>query len=149
MDVRCRRMQCLFLLPTKLGQSKAPTKQCQHQFPPPTKSFMSQNVSLCQLSTCLLSFVEKDAASDGGSSHSELGVHGIPSLSSLGRWCREETWLGVSNWKPLVLCWRNISLWVLSRNCHLVSLVAAFLGAAGAALVSVPSTSRGSPQTRV
>lgn len=147
MGVRCCRVQCPFLLPTKLGQSKAPMKRCQHQFPPPAKSFMSQNVSLCRLSTCLLSFVEKDAASEGSSYCSELGVHSVPSLSDLGRWPREETWLGVSNRKPLILCRRNILLWVLSRNCHLVSLVAAFLGAAGAALLPVPSTSKGSPQT--
>lgn len=64
-------------LPTELGQSKAPMNQCPAPCFPP-RSFVSQNIGLRWWSTCLLSFVEKDAASEDGSSHSELGVHSVP-----------------------------------------------------------------------
>lgn len=75
--VMCHRAQWPFPLPTELGQSNAPIKWCPAPVFPP-KSFVSWNVSLCQLSTCPLSFVEKDAALEGGLSCSELGVHSIP-----------------------------------------------------------------------
>lgn len=54
-------------------------------------------------------------------------------------WPGEETWLVVANVKPLIQCWNNISQGVWSRNCHLVSLVAALSGAGGAALINACS----------
>lgn len=75
----------------------------------------------------------------------------LVSPASLAELSLEVVWRGdlarVSNVKPLILCWRNISLGVWSRDSHLVSLAAVLLGAAGAALVPVPSFVQGSPKT--
>lgn len=146
MDVRCRRAQRPFPLPTELGQNKSPMKRC------PASVFPCQVLHVAKHQPVLVVHVPTKLRGERCCFGGWLVVLQAwclqrPSLSSLWRWSREEIWLGVSNVKPLILCQRNISLWVWSGNCHLVSLVAALLGAAGAALVPVASTVQGSPKT--
>lgn len=141
--VRCCTAQYPFFLSIKLGQGKVPMKWC-------LVPVFLRVLQVIKRQSVLV--VHKPAKICG-----EIFCFGgwlilLPAwcpqcfpLSSLWRRPREETWLGMANMKPLVLCWRNISLWLgaeVATWCHLLQC----FSAAGPALLPVPSTVQGSPK---
>jgi len=77
--VRCSRAHRSFLLPAKLGESKAPIDRCLAPIPPS----LPQVLCVAKHWPVLVahvpaSFVEKDDTLEGSLSCSELGVHSVP-----------------------------------------------------------------------